>query len=389
MAVLTAASEVPVHNLADDLLTYKCGASVVIYKGGFVGHDMGGYAKPLVPPDDFLGIAYESVTASATAGASTVRVFHGGVFDFTLTGVTQIDVGKPVFATNDGTISLTGHPDCFVGRIIGVQATGIAKILLRKPFEKIATGEVDGVYDMNWSGAKCISSPTVLAIIDASEGLAVGDGWTSHLVGATGSPTLSYNVTLGETIFTPAVAAEVGNVGIRTPHCFNITKGIKFDLIGRLGVVGVSTTHLDFGIGALSTTGMSITQFVDPYGVQTAGYKRAAVRITSTTPATVASAYSGVAAEVAASYTIAPMVNSLTLNQRYVLIARPAGTFEIWGGSVVAGSCTMAKPTTEPTWATTITTGIFCGFFNVAKVSADATQTLAYVKNLRVSGALI
>lgn len=124
-----------------DTLELPMGAAETIYENGFVGVDPAGYAKAFVPGDLFVGIATEEVDNSAgAAAAETVKMVVSGAIEHTLSGAALTDIGKPVYATDDGTIALTGHPDAYVGRIERYTAASTVLVRMRAPGEKPPNG---------------------------------------------------------------------------------------------------------------------------------------------------------------------------------------------------------------------------------------------------------
>lgn len=112
---LTANRDVD-HYIDQELRTFQIGAAKHIFKGGFVGLSSSGYAQPLTAGDPFAGIAYEEMdNTSGSAGDLSVRVYTLGDFGVTLTGATVADIGRPVFASADNTLTFTGAANSFVG----------------------------------------------------------------------------------------------------------------------------------------------------------------------------------------------------------------------------------------------------------------------------------
>lgn len=100
-----------------------------IFKGAFVGLS-GGYARPLIAGDAFAGIAYEEADNSAGADAALmVRVFTMGDFEHALASASRGGNRNPVFATDDGTLTLTAAGNSFVGHQIEVPSPN--RIVLR------------------------------------------------------------------------------------------------------------------------------------------------------------------------------------------------------------------------------------------------------------------
>ncbi len=125
---LTANREVNRY-VDQELRTYKAAASAHIYKGALVGHS-GGYARPLVAGDTFLGIAYEECdNSSGSAGDKSLRVFTIGDFEHALSGAAITNIDDPVYASADDTLTFTSTDNSFVGYCADVPASG--SILLR------------------------------------------------------------------------------------------------------------------------------------------------------------------------------------------------------------------------------------------------------------------
>jgi predicted RecA/RadA family phage recombinase len=100
-----------------------------IYKGALVGL-ASGYARPLVAGDAFAGIAYEEMdNTSGSDGMASVRVFTLGDFEHALASASRVNNGAAVYASDDGTITLTAGSNSLIGKQVDVPSTG--KIVLR------------------------------------------------------------------------------------------------------------------------------------------------------------------------------------------------------------------------------------------------------------------
>ena len=98
----------------DKLHRGDVGTVVHVYKGGFVGLNASGYARPLTAGDRLLGLAYEEAdNSSGSNGDDTVRVFTVGDFDHALTGAAVTDIGRPVFASDDATLTFTADGNTY------------------------------------------------------------------------------------------------------------------------------------------------------------------------------------------------------------------------------------------------------------------------------------
>lgn len=108
--------------------------SAVFFRGAAVGLDASDQnAQPLEDGDVFLGIALEGKTIGATGSVERVKVQVGGAFELPLTSVAKADIGKAVFATDDGTYTLVGTGNSSIGRIIDIPATGTCWVDLKVP----------------------------------------------------------------------------------------------------------------------------------------------------------------------------------------------------------------------------------------------------------------
>lgn len=120
-------------------------ASDIIYDGAFVGDNGAGYARPLVAGDKFLGIASRQADNSAgSAGAIRVRVLKKGRVPVAVTGAVITDVGQPVYATDDDTLTFSPVGGSFVGFVERFVSSG--NVLL--------AFDVDGFADPYGSGNK-------------------------------------------------------------------------------------------------------------------------------------------------------------------------------------------------------------------------------------------
>jgi hypothetical protein len=114
-----------------ELRRYGVAASAHVFKGGFVGLNASGYARALTAGDRCLGIAYEEAdNTSGSNGDATVRVFTLGDFQHTLTGAAVTDIGKPVYASDDATLTLTGANNSFVGWVVDRPAANTVVVRL-------------------------------------------------------------------------------------------------------------------------------------------------------------------------------------------------------------------------------------------------------------------
>jgi hypothetical protein len=123
------------HYVDQQLRSYPVEAAKHVFKGAFVGLSASGHAQPLVAGNRCVGIAFEE--ADNTDGADgdlAVRVYTRGDFHHVLSGAAQTNVGDPVFASDDGTLTFTKSTNTYVGHAQDVPATG--EIILRLDVER-------------------------------------------------------------------------------------------------------------------------------------------------------------------------------------------------------------------------------------------------------------
>lgn len=129
-------------------------ASSKIYEGSFVGVT-GGYARALVAGDSFGGVAESaSDNSSGANGDINVYVRRSGRMVINISGLAVTDIGKPVYASDDGTLTLTATNNTLVGRVdlwtkadYGVMAFDAdrASFGLVAPLTDNTTGTADGI----------------------------------------------------------------------------------------------------------------------------------------------------------------------------------------------------------------------------------------------------
>ena len=94
-------------------------AADIIYEGAAVGDNASGYMRPLVAGDPFCGFAVEKVDNSAgAAGDKRVLLKTRGRIVLPVTGASSVaDRGKPVFASDDDTFTLTQSTNTYIGEV--------------------------------------------------------------------------------------------------------------------------------------------------------------------------------------------------------------------------------------------------------------------------------
>jgi hypothetical protein len=207
-----------------DINSVPVKASTKIYEGAAVGLTSG-YARGLVAGDDFVGFAERQAdnSAVATDGAINCRVISKGLAELTIAGVAVTDVGLPVYASADGTFTLTQGSNSYIGNVYryvkantaivafiakttndGPAAAGdtlaSAQILVGNASNVATARAVSGDITINNSGAVAIGSGKVLSAMISSSQI----GWT-HLAAST----LSSIVSVAQSVLTSHTSSSV------------------------------------------------------------------------------------------------------------------------------------------------------------------------------------
>ena len=126
---MALSSDVNVNRYLDQQLrTLAVKGSTKIYRGALVGLDRSsGYVRALNSSDQFQGLAYEQCeNSSGSNGDREVIIFTQGDFEFTLSGIAKTDIGRPIFASDDNTLTLSGGSASYIGVIVDVPTSGTA-----------------------------------------------------------------------------------------------------------------------------------------------------------------------------------------------------------------------------------------------------------------------
>lgn len=116
-------------------MDFKVAASTTIYKNGFVGLNATGFVVPLTagamalvadPFERFVGISIDKVdNSSGSDGDKTCQVLVRGMFQYALSSAAQTDVGMPVFASDDATLTKVSLGNPFIGWIQQYVSSGV------------------------------------------------------------------------------------------------------------------------------------------------------------------------------------------------------------------------------------------------------------------------
>ena len=333
-----------------------------IYVGALVGVDPAGHLKAFEPGDRFAGVAYEECdNSSGTAGAVSCRVYTQGDFEYTLTSGVQKDLGKPVFATADNAIALTGHPDAYVGRIVGYVTTNTVTVRLKAPGE-VAPNGVGSITQTLVGNEVWTATGATAGTVNLGNGLEaksiLGPG-----IAPVGGEDSAINLVFDAT-------SEVALASIRAPIAnLPVDKGITFEVDLVAANTGAAAVDIDFGLGtALTTNSEADVDHVDM--AQLAGFHIDAAS------ENILAQSDNATTDVAAVDTTIDNDSSTDVPKKFKIIVRPAGTVEFWIAGVRVLSTTAFA---------VLSTANLAPFVNVEK-TADAATCTVTVRNLRVCG---
>lgn len=138
-------------------------ANDIIYEGAAVGDNGSGYARPLAAGDPFRGFAERIADNSiGSAGAINVRVKQRGRVKLSIGSLAITDVGKPVYASDDDTFTLTQSTNSYVGRVLRYVSSGVG--IVEFDASKGTLGSLTALTDNSTGSA----SDTIASISDAA-----------------------------------------------------------------------------------------------------------------------------------------------------------------------------------------------------------------------------
>lgn len=340
-------------------------AATRIFRGGAVGIDPGGYAKPFEPGDTFDGIAEsECDNRNGAAGALAVSVVGGGTAELPISGASYDDVGKNVFATADDTYSLVGNAHGFVGRVVAYNGTtGYATVALK--------GE--GEWPDPTNGG-CI------LFLEPGSGYFEGTGATAGTKMTPGG--LGTASALGLGVFPNAAAgagirgefdatSEVASCTLRTGGQFSVAYGCRLDCDLVLASSLDSSVDLDWGFGTLLTANsIASIDHADMVNLAAFHMDGASDNILAQSDDNVT--------DVAPADTTIDNDSTTDTYKRFSVIVRTSGAVEFWiDGARVLSSTTFAIGSTPTALE---------AFVNMEKTAGAATTAVLLVRNIVVSG---
>jgi len=227
-------------------------ASTHIYQGALVCVNSSGYAVPAANTANyrFVGVAIHEVNNTGANGASSVSVRTAGEITIVSSGLTQADVGKPVYASDDQTVALATTNAIYVGTISSYTSATAARI---------------------WFDVDNTPAPTLLTFyVNLASITAAGDVLTTYTPGFSGTiekvswyqmvpvttPTkaASLNLEIGTTNLTGGVIALTSATCTPMGAVINgtaVTGGNTFDSDDTISIEAASVTAFTEGTGML------------------------------------------------------------------------------------------------------------------------------------------
>ena len=119
-----------------DLQAYQMPASTTLYKETLISARVAdGYAyssRSGTATDIFLGVAMETKTNGAVAGATLLKVWKEGIFVFNASGLAQTDIGAAVYASDNDTVTKTSTNNQLVGYITEVLSASLCRVRINR-----------------------------------------------------------------------------------------------------------------------------------------------------------------------------------------------------------------------------------------------------------------
>ena len=157
-----------------DINSLPVKASTKVYEGAAVGIDAAsGYARGLNAGDAFKGFAERTADNSAGSnGDVRVRVLTKGEVKLAIANAAITDVDKPVYASDDGTFTLTASTNSYVGKIVRWEATGVVIVAFDASQRGIIDADVNAVLAKNFAALALLTDNTAGTADDTLEAMA-------------------------------------------------------------------------------------------------------------------------------------------------------------------------------------------------------------------------
>jgi hypothetical protein len=165
---MALSADSPIKKSLGEYAELPVATATTIYEGAMVGLTAG-YARGLVAGDPFQGHAEKQVVNAGADGAKKVRVLRGIYsLEVTIASIAVTDVGSPVYASADGTLTLTAGANSLVGVVEQYVATNTCVVRFTTP-EPAYAAIVVHEHTTGATGGP-LTSPRVITGINDSNG---------------------------------------------------------------------------------------------------------------------------------------------------------------------------------------------------------------------------
>jgi len=142
----------PVTVLEGMLHPFPLYAALHAYEGSMIFRKSDGYACLTAVGNPFLGHAWAEANNATGASAALDVYCRRGRYQcqVTLSGIAITDVGKAVYASDDGTLTLTATANSYVGRVVRYVAANTCIV----EFQPVGAAEVTVIQQAHIADAK-------------------------------------------------------------------------------------------------------------------------------------------------------------------------------------------------------------------------------------------
>lgn len=211
-------------------------AADIIYEGAAVGLNNSGYARPLVAGDVFGGFALRQCdNSNGVAGEKNVRVLARGAIVLSVTGLTLDDFGKPVYASDDNTFTMTAGGNTQVGTVkrFITNGKGVIEFSVPRAPSSVSTGDIgNGAVTLEKLSAGI--KPEFIVIASGEVTWSGGGTTINHTVAGAQET----DIILASIVSAPTQAAYLKEVEITAPN--TLTLGLSAANTGNDAVIAYS-----------------------------------------------------------------------------------------------------------------------------------------------------
>jgi hypothetical protein len=236
------------YDVGDYYNTLPVKASSTIYEGSAVGLTAG-YARALVAADEFAGFATAKAVGGNADGDVNVSVKSRGRVQLSITSIAVTDIGQTVYASADGTFTLTAIGNSKIGKVVRWVETGV--VIVEFEAHKV---EPIQIVSLPITLANVADGDVLTAYTPGFKGTIIGIDFavTTAVTTAAKATTLNAeigttNLTGGAVALTSANCTPLGAVVASTA----ITAANAFTATDTISIEASSTTTFVEGVGVL------------------------------------------------------------------------------------------------------------------------------------------